>query len=114
MSLLVDGFRAAAKLKSKAPDLYDVLTRVGIPCHASGNEGITIAPDQLYPVIQRSPGREVPHRIRWNPADWGVIPAGRKTPHMQWYKAAKLWNEILRKKSMEYQFQLEPGTLLSK
>ncbi|KAI0442611.1 hypothetical protein F4803DRAFT_550921 [Xylaria telfairii] len=112
LSLLVDGFHAAAKLKEEDPDSYDILTRFPIHSHASGNKGIAIAPDQPYPVIQHIQRKAVPHRIRWNPDDRGVIPLGCKTSEMEWYKAARKWNEILKRKDMEYWFQLEPGRVL--
>ncbi|KAI0546341.1 Trimethyllysine dioxygenase [Xylaria curta] len=111
-SLLVDGFHAAKIMEEEAPDMFDILTHVGIPWHASGNEGITISPDKLYPVIERDLERNVVHRIRWNNDDRGVVPVGGKFSVMQWYKAASKWNEILRRKDLEYWFQLEPGNVL--
>ncbi|KAI8947963.1 trimethyllysine dioxygenase [Xylaria longipes] len=111
-SLLVDGFHVAKILQEEAPELFDILAYVGIPCHASGNEGITISPDKLYPVIERDLERNVVHRIRWNNDDRGVVPCRGKYSEMQWYKAARKWNEILRRKELEYWFQLEPGKVL--
>ncbi|KAI1753332.1 hypothetical protein F4782DRAFT_90698 [Xylaria castorea] len=101
-------------MEKEAPDLFEILARVGIPWHASGNKGITISPDKLYPVIERDLERNAVHRIRWNNDDRGVVPVGRKYSVMRWYKAASLWNEILRRKELEYWFQLEPGKVLSK
>ncbi|KAI0457074.1 Clavaminate synthase-like protein [Xylaria acuta] len=111
-SLLVDGFHAAKVMKEEAPDLFDILAYVGIPSHASGNEGITISPDKLYPVIEHDLEGDVVHRIRWNNDDRGVVPVGGKYSAIQWYKAASKWNEILRRKELEYRFQLEPGKVL--
>lgn len=31
-----------------------------------------------------------------------------------WYRAARMWNEILKDSSSEFRFQLQPGRTLSK
>lgn len=110
-SLLVDGFNAARIMKKESRHLYDVLKRTTIPWHASGNEGIAIAPDRPYPVleIERSTGNL--QRIRWNNDDRGVVHVNDAE---KWYQAAQLWNEIIRRKTSEYWFKLTPGTILSK
>ncbi|KAJ4136197.1 hypothetical protein NW768_003805 [Fusarium equiseti] len=106
-SLLVDGFMAATKLKEEFPEAYGVLQRVQIPWHASGNEGIAIAPDRIYPVIETDDNRL--HRIRWNNDDRGVVhPANAEV----WYDAARKWNEIIRRESSEFWFKLTPGTIV--
>lgn len=110
-SLLVDAFHAASILKTEAPELYKCLHATGIPWHASGNNGITITPNKLYPVIetenQQDPDTPV-HRIRWNNDDRGVVPPSAD----RWYEAARKWNEILKRKEMECWIQLEPGNVL--
>lgn len=108
-SLLVDGFYAAYRLKKEFPDAYETLRTVGVPWHASGNEGVAIAPDRAYPVIEASPHRI--RRIRWNNDDRGVIPL--QVDVNKWYSAAGKWDNILRRKENEYWFQLEPGRILS-
>ncbi|KAI1197197.1 trimethyllysine dioxygenase [Nemania serpens] len=111
-SLLVDGFHAAQILKAEEPGLFDILASVGVPCHASGNKGIAIAPDKLYPVLDYDAKRNMMHRIRWNNDDRGVVPVGSGFSAMQWYEAAMKWNEILTRKELEYWFQLKPGNVL--
>ncbi|KAI0398318.1 trimethyllysine dioxygenase [Xylariaceae sp. FL0594] len=111
-SLLVDGFHAAQILKAEEPHLFNVLASVDLPWHASGNEGITIAPDRLYPVLELDEKRQAVLRIRWNNSDRGVVPVGGEYSASEWYKAARKWDEILRRKGMEYWFQLKPGTVL--
>ncbi|KAJ4255453.1 hypothetical protein NW762_009448 [Fusarium torreyae] len=106
-SLLVDGFNAASVLKEEHPEEYNVLKTVKVPWHASGNKGIAITPDRTYPVIEDDKG-EI-NRIRWNNDDRGVVNVfDAKT----WYGAARKWNEILRRRSSEYWFQLTPGRVL--
>lgn len=70
-SLLVDGFRAAQLLKKEAPTLFDALSNYGVPWHASGNQGVTVTPDELHPVIQLKKPRYSLLRIRWNNDDRG-------------------------------------------
>ncbi|OAA75649.1 trimethyllysine dioxygenase [Akanthomyces lecanii RCEF 1005] len=106
-SLLVDGFHAASVLKQESPEDYDTLRRVKVPWHASGNQGVAIAPDRAYPVIE---GDASLHRVRWNNDDRGVIPLDVDVN--AWYKAARKWNEILTRKENEYWFQLSPGRML--
>jgi len=117
-SLLVDGFHAAEILRGEDPRAFDVLCTVKLPWHASGNKGITIAPHRRYPVFELADDAEGGglHRIRWNTADRGVVPfwedaAGRIEPE-EWYDAARKFDEILRRKDVEFWVQLRPGTLL--
>lgn len=110
-SLLVDGFRAARALRDGYPQAYEVLSAVGLPWHASGNEGIAISPDRMYPVLEKGVGGEV-GRVRWNNDDRGGVPGGFSVAEQEaWFKAARLWVEALREG--EYWVQLEPGTVLS-
>lgn len=113
-SLLVDGFNAARILKEEDPRAYEILSSVRLPWHASGNEGITIAPDKLYPVLELSEDTGELHRVRWNNDDRGVVPFGEKYSPSEWYEAARKWDGILRRKSSELWVQLEPGKPLSK
>lgn len=112
-SLLVDGFHAANTLKQEDPKAFEVLTRAKLPWHASGNEGITIAPDKLYPVLEVDERTGNMHRVRWNNDDRGVVPF-TQAGGAEWYEAARKWHSILTRKDMEYWFQLKPGNLLSK
>ncbi|KAH9990002.1 Trimethyllysine dioxygenase [Xylariaceae sp. FL0662B] len=111
-SLLVDGFHAANVLKAEDPKAFDVLSRVKLPWHASGNKGITISPDRLYPVLEVDESTGEMHRVRWNNDDRGVVPFASEYSPVEWYEAARKWDDVLRRKSMEYWFQLKPGNLL--
>lgn len=110
-SLLVDGFKAANTLKKEDPEAFEVMSKVKLPWHASGNKGITISPDKPYPVFEVDDNTGKLHRIRWNNDDRGVVPWGEYSPE-EWYRAAAKWNSILKRESMEYWFQLKPGNLL--
>ncbi|KAJ0381395.1 Cytochrome B translational activator protein cbs1, mitochondrial [Colletotrichum chrysophilum] len=113
-SLLVDGFHAANVLKQEDEKAFDILTRLRLPWHASGNEGITISPDRLYPVLELHPLSGKVHRVRWNNDDRGVVPFTKDIAPEEWYAAARKWNEILKRPDMEFWTQLTPGRVLSK
>ncbi|KAJ0288789.1 hypothetical protein COL940_001779 [Colletotrichum noveboracense] len=113
-SLLVDGFHAANVLKQEDERAFDILTRLRLPWHASGNEGITISPDRLYPVLELHPLSGKVHRVRWNNDDRGVVPFTKDIAPEEWYAAARKWNEILKRPDMEFWTQLTPGRVLSK
>ncbi|KAL2074612.1 hypothetical protein VTL71DRAFT_8390 [Oculimacula yallundae] len=114
-SLLVDGFKAARTLLKESYSAYEILSKTPISWHASGNEGITITPAKKMPVFNFEDLREgeVPKflQVRWNNDDRGVV-ALREDEGMgseKWYRAAAHWNEILKRKDMEYWAQLKPG-----
>ncbi|KAL6805447.1 hypothetical protein J3E68DRAFT_388509 [Trichoderma sp. SZMC 28012] len=107
-SLLVDGFHAAETLRKESPGDFEILRKIKLPWHASGNQGVAIAPDMAYPVIEAT-GEKL-HRIRWNNDDRGVVPVDIDVD--AWYQAARKWDEILKRKESEYWFQLEPGRVL--
>ncbi|KAK1833334.1 trimethyllysine dioxygenase [Podospora conica] len=111
-SLLVDGFGAAQALRAADPQAFKVLTRVALPWHASGNEGIAIAPDRMYPVLEWDGGlANGVRKVRWNNDDRGGLP-GNLTREQQeaWFEAARAWVGLLNER--EYWVRLEPGTVL--
>lgn len=112
-SLLVDGFNAARILKQEDPKAYEILSAVRLPWHASGNKGITISPDQRYPVLELDAGTGELRRVRWNNDDRGVVPFGERYSPDEWYDAARKWDSILRRKDVECWVQLVPGQPLS-
>ncbi|KAM7219949.1 Trimethyllysine dioxygenase [Rhypophila decipiens] len=111
-SLLVDGFHAASILKREDPEAYEALASVRLPWHASGNEGITISPDKRYPVLEVDEDNGELMKVRWNNDDRGVVPFGEEFTPLEWYGAARKWDEILRRKEVEVWIQLTPGSVL--
>lgn len=111
-SLLVDAFYAANILREEDPEAYDVLTKLRLPWHASGNEGITISPDKRYPVLELDEVTGKLARVRWNNDDRGVVPFSDEVSPTQWYAAARKWDAILRRPDVEYWVQLNPGQVL--
>lgn len=73
-SLLVDGFHAARLLKNENKDHFSELTGRCLSWHASGNKGVAITTEQLFPVIELDTNfdfRRPPAKIRWNNDDRG-------------------------------------------
>ncbi|TDZ17717.1 Trimethyllysine dioxygenase [Colletotrichum orbiculare MAFF 240422] len=111
-SLLVDAFYAARILKKEDPQAYEMLSKVRLPWHASGNQGITISPDKRYPVLELDQETGELQRVRWNNDDRGVVPFTKEVSPTQWYAAARKWDAILRRPDVEYWVQLKPGQVL--
>jgi len=115
VSLLVDGFNAASILQKESPSAYDILAKMPISWHASGNEGITITPAKKMPVLnfQEVGEKKVPTlmQARWNNDDRGVVALAEHQGMgaEKWYAAARKWNDILRRSDMEYWAKLKPG-----
>lgn len=110
-SLLVDGFKVAADLRAAEPEAYQLLSSVNVHAHASGNEGISIAPYRGFPVLEHDPATGALLRVRWNPSDRASVelPIERVGA---WYKAAREWDARLKSKQNEYWEQLTPGRVL--
>ncbi|OLN82114.1 Trimethyllysine dioxygenase [Colletotrichum chlorophyti] len=111
-SLLVDAFHAAQILQREDPSAYEILSKVRLPWHASGNKGITISPDKRYPVLELDEETGELHRVRWNNDDRGVVPFTKDVSPTKWYAAARKWDAILRRPDVEYWVQLKPGQVL--
>lgn len=109
-TLLVDGLNAARTLQTEDPKAFSRLSTTGILWHASGNKGITIRPDKPYPVIELLAKRI--HRIRWNNDDRGILASPGSEHTIDWYQAARKWDEILRREENQRWISLKPGTTL--
>ncbi|KAI9831206.1 MAG: hypothetical protein M1838_005745, partial [Thelocarpon superellum] len=109
-SLLVDGFAAAEQLQTEDPAAYNVLSKVRVPTHASGNEGISIRPALPMPILNRYPGSGALFQVRWNNDDRATMDQWASEADLEaWYDAARTWAQILRRQEMEYWEQLRPG-----
>lgn len=104
-SLLVDGFWAARSLRNR---YKDSLSKIAVPWHASGNDGINITPNRPYPVLTMNTNRRAT-QIRWNEADRGTIHPGYS---QEWYEAAKTFNDRVNDPRLQYWSQLVPGRAL--
>jgi len=110
-SLLVDGFKAAARLHAQDPTAYGILATYKVYAHASGNDGISIQPYTGFPVLEHHKYGGCILRVRWNSSDRASIGVPLDKTE-KWYDAARQFNEILKEQESEYWEQLKPGTVL--
>lgn len=85
---LVDGFRAAEILSRTDIGAIDMLTRVQMMAHASGNDGISIQPNAPFSVLRYSTTGNL-EQVRWNNADRGAFVPDVLYAVKGWYKAAR-------------------------
>ncbi|ESZ90239.1 hypothetical protein SBOR_9376 [Sclerotinia borealis F-4128] len=104
-SILVDGFWSARLIRNR---YKDALSKIAVPWHASGNEGINITPNRPYPVMTMDSNRKAT-QIRWNEADRGTIHPGYSE---EWYEAAREFSNRVNDPMGQYQSQLVPGRAL--
>jgi len=114
-NFFVDGFHAAHILKKTHPEAYKILAETPVPWHASGNDGITITPARNFPVLNMDDASVKSNmglmQVRWNNDDRGVMPLESHSQNSAelWYQAAREWDKIVKRKSMHFTVQLEPG-----
>ncbi|KAF7122821.1 hypothetical protein CNMCM5793_000931 [Aspergillus hiratsukae] len=111
-SLLVDGFKAASIMRQENPKNCGALAATKQPYHSSGNEDVCIQPAEQTPVFKIHPDLMRLYQVRWNNYDraakrnWGLKEQNR------WYNAARHFNNIIQRPSVEIWTQLQPGTAL--
>lgn len=111
-TLLVDAFYAASILNQLHPSAYALLSRLRIPCHASGSPGTLLRP-LAQPVLKHDSVTGELCQVRWNNEDRGVIGHGWRPDEVDgWYDAALKWEESSRSADAEYWVQLAPGTMV--
>ncbi|KAJ3477168.1 hypothetical protein NLI96_g10656 [Meripilus lineatus] len=111
-TLLVDGFYAASLLKELHPSAYDILSRVGVPSHAAGEDIslYTPQPQGSYPILGHAHGELV--QVRWNNDDRSVMNKLSPNELEQWYEAIRLWNGLVTHEDSEFWVQLTAGTVV--
>lgn len=110
-SSLTDGFNAATQLYAQDREAYLTLSEIGVYAHASGNEGISIQPSQVFPVLNHDPEAGHLTQVRWNNADRAGIAADFAGVE-EWYAAAEKFDRLLSDARNQYWFQLQPGQTL--
>lgn len=112
-SSLVDGFYTAALLRQSHPESYDLLSRLGLPAHASGTKGSMLRPINR-PTFTHDHNGELTV-VRWNNEDRGVIGGelGWKPEDVRnWYTAARQYEALNKSVEAEYWNQMQPGTVV--
>ncbi|KAK5071322.1 hypothetical protein LTS08_000040 [Lithohypha guttulata] len=121
-STFSDTFAAAAQLYKINPDYYNILSSVRIASHASGSSSTfgsfmnNASHAGGFPVFTHSVPHIRPHpknltHVRWNNDDRHSSTQWPSHERMiVWYRAAKVWQELLASKEFQWQAQLQPGT----
>ena len=121
-STFADGFAAAQHLYKVNPDYYNILSSVRVASHASGSSDtygtfMNNAPHAGgFPVFTHSAPHIRPNpknltQIRWNNDDRHSSTQWPSHERMiVWYRAARVWQEILASKEFQWDVHLQPGT----
>lgn len=112
-NMLVDAFKAAEVLKSESPEAYDMLSRTFIPAHSAGEEDVCITPAMPLPVFTHHNQTGELTQVRWNNCDRSIMDQWKDPADvLKFYKAIRLWNDILTRKDFEIIIKLKPGQCL--
>lgn len=121
-STFTDCFAAAQHLHKLNPDYYNILSSVRIASHASGSSERfgtftnTSAHAAGFPVFTHSAPHIRPHpshltQIRWNNDDRHSSTQWPSHERMiMWYRAARVWTELLHSPQFKWEVALQPGT----
>lgn len=120
-STFSDTFGAAARLFKLNPDYYNILSSVRINSHASGSSSFGSFKNNAlhaggYPVFTHSVPHVRPHpnnltQVRWNNDDRHSSTQWPSHERMiVWYRAARMWQELLASEEFQWEVQLQPGT----
>lgn len=105
-NMVVDGFRAAHRLRKENPDWFNVLSKYCANFKYSGEEGVCLT--SRRPMIELAPDGELVS-IRFNSRSTAAI-TGVPFEHMETYYAAyRCLGEIIDDPDMEVTFKLSPG-----
>jgi len=111
-TLLVDAFYVGDQMAKRDPDAYATLSRLAVPFHASGNDNTVLRPPISQPVFRHDHLGNL-MQARWNNEDRCVLGEGW-TPQdvREWYRAARVFEDIATSKDAEYWVKLTPGTVV--
>ena len=105
-SVVVDGFKAALKLKDENVEMFNVLSTYNVSFQFSGEEGIFLKVDK--PMLELAPNGEL-KTIRFNNRST-IIKNNIPFDTMElFYDAYGKFGEIMSDKSMQFCFSLKPG-----
>lgn len=112
-NMLVDAFKAAEVLKKESPESYEVLSNTFIPAHSAGEEEVCITPTMPLPVFTHHNQTHELVQVRWNNCDRSIMDQWQHPGDvLKFYKAIRLWNDILTRKEFEIIIKLKPGECL--
>ena len=105
-NMVVDGFRAALRLREENPDWFNVLSRHCARFEYAGDKGVALR--SRKPMIELAPDGEL-IAVRFNNRSTAAITDVPFDDMDTYYKAYRRLGEIIDDPAMEVTFRLEPG-----
>jgi len=105
-NMVVDGFRAAERLREERPEWFDVLSKYCARFEYAGEKGVVLR--SRRPMIELSPDGEL-IGIRFNNRSTAAITDVPFRDMAAYYDAYRRLGEIIDEISMEVTFRLNPG-----
>ncbi len=105
-NMVVDGFRAALRLRDENPAWFDVLSRYCARFEYAGSEGVVLR--SRRPMIELAPDGEL-IAVRFNNRSAAAITDVPFEDMGTYYEAYRRLGEIIDDPAMEVTFRLEPG-----
>lgn len=105
-NMVVDGFRAAERLRQENPDGFDLLTRYCAKFEYAGSAGVCLR--SRRPMIELAPDGEM-IAIRFNNRSAAAITDVPYEHMADYYAAYRRLGELIDDTSMEVTFKLSPG-----
>lgn len=107
-SLVVDGFRAATRLKSENPAAFDLLARYRASFEYAGSAGVRLRADK--PMIELAPDGELT-AVSFNNRSAAPLVKVPFEEMEAYYDACRRFAEIIEDAEMQVSFKLSPGEL---
>lgn len=105
-NMVVDGFRAALRLRAENPEWFDVLSRYCAKFEYAGEDGVILR--SRRPMIELAPDGEL-IAVRFNNRSAAAITDVPFDDMAAYYAAYRRLGEIIDDPAMEVTFRLEPG-----
>ena len=105
---LVDGLAIAEKIRAEYPDYFEILSKINIPGRYIKTETYLEA---KRPLIRLNDQQEVV-QVSFNNHDRAPFRLDNESMN-QFYEAYKVFHNLANDKSRQFEFMLEPGTVLT-
>ncbi|SPH16958.1 Gamma-butyrobetaine dioxygenase [Defluviimonas aquaemixtae] len=105
-NMVVDGYRAAERLREESPEWFDVLTRHCARFEYAGSDGVVLR--SRRPMIELAPDGELV-AVRFNNRSTAAITDVPFDAMETYYAAYRRFGEIIDDPAMEVTFRLNPG-----
>ncbi|KAJ3020001.1 hypothetical protein HKX48_001458 [Thoreauomyces humboldtii] len=109
-SLYVDGFHVADQLRRTDPRAYETLSTVRFSAHSAGDANTLVEPAHPFSILNHDQGspRSL-YQIRFNNDDRSTLTGLAPGQVAEFYRALKVWTDLLRDPANELWIALRPG-----